>query len=126
MLIHSKDHHEYHSPIDRDPKKYGYEVSNTPNLIKNTGAGKTNAWNTMWRNDYMNSVKAGNLASKLRSMDRDLLKIGGWSCGSYESLGVDVDQHFEEYNGMEKDLPVDNMLKNKLSIIDNYIQSEIV
>jgi radical SAM superfamily enzyme YgiQ (UPF0313 family) len=126
LLIHSKDHHEYHSPIDRDPAKYGYEVASTPVLIKNTGAGKTNAWNTMWRNDYMNSMTAGKLAGKLRNMDQPLLKIGGWSCGSYESLGVDVDKHYETFDGMEKDLPIDSMLQNKKKIIDDYIQKEIV
>ena len=59
-------------------------------------------------------------------MDQPLLKIGGWSCGSYESLGVDVDKHYETFDGMEKDLPIDSMLQNKKKIIDDYIQKEIV
>ena len=125
LLIHSKEHHEYHSPIDREPEKYGYEVASAPQLIKNN-SWSSNTWNTMWRNDYMNSLQAGKLASKLRNIDRPLLKVGGWSCGSYESLGVDIDELCTKFDGMEKDLPVNDMIVNKNKIINDYIQSEIV
>ena len=126
LLIHSKEHHEYHSPIDRDAGKYGYEVLTTPNLIKHTKAGGTNAWQVKWKNAHMNSMKAGVLASKLRELDKPLLKVGGWVCGSYESLGVNIDKHYQTHNGLEDAIPRDILIAAKDKIVNDYIQSEIV
>lgn len=125
LLIHSKEHHEYHSPIDRDPAKYGYEVAHKQRLLKNTLAGKTNAWMTVWRNEHMNAIKAGKIAEDLRQTDDEYQKVAGWTCGSVTSLGLDLDKHYEEHNGLRNKLPNSMLKENKKKLINEYIQTVI-
>lgn len=125
LLIHSKEHHEYHSPIDRDPKKYGYDVHHKKRLLKTTLAGKTNAWMTIWKNEHMNAIKAGKIAEDLRIMDDEYQKVAGWTCGSVTSLGLDLDKHYEEHNGLRNKLPVKMLQENKKAIINDYVQTVI-
>lgn len=125
LQIHSKDHYEYHSPIDRDPKKYGYEVADTVKLIKSNFVGD-NIWMGFWKNDKMNSMQAKNLSTKLRAMDEPLQKVAGWNCGSYASLGLDIDKHYEEHDGLIQKMPIEDMKKAKDILVEDYIQSEIM
>lgn len=125
LLIHSKEHHEYHSPIDQNPEKYGYQVVKQKKLLKNTLAGKTNAWMTVWKNEHMNAIKAGKLAEELRQMDNDYQKVAGWTCGSVTSLGLDLDKHYKEYNGLRNKLPNHILKENKEKIINQYIRKVI-
>lgn len=125
LLIHSKEHHEYHSPIDRDPAKYGYKVHHQKRLLKNTLAGKTNAWMTVWKNEHMNAIKAGKIADDLRKQDDQYQKVAGWTCGSVTSLGLDLDKHYTEHNGLRNKLPNNILKENKKKIINDYIQTVI-
>ena len=125
LLIHSKEHHEYHSPIDRNPEKFGYKVHHQQRLLKTTLAGKTNAWMTVWKNDHMNAIKAGKIAEDLRNMDNEYQKVAGWSCGGVTSLGLDLDKHYADHNGMRNMLPAQMLKDNKKKIIDSYIQTVI-
>ena len=125
LLIHSKEHHEYHSPIDRDPAKFGYEVAHKQRLLKNTLAGKTNAWMTVWRNEHMNAIKAGRIADDLRQKDDRYQKVAGWTCGSVTSLGLDLDEHYKKHDGLRGKLPNEILKANKKKIINDYIQTVI-
>ena len=125
LQIHSKDRHEYHSPIDRDPAKYGYELIEDPKLIKNNMVND-NQWIVPWRNEHMDSAGAQTMSSVLRDLDQHLIKIAGWSCGSYASLGVDIDDHYAKEDGIIVSLPLDDLKKKKVEIIDNYIQNVIM
>lgn len=125
LLIHSKEHHEYHSPIDRDPEKFGYKVHHQKRLLKTTLAGKTNAWMTVWKNEHMNAIKAGKLAEELRLMDDQYQKVAGWTCGSVTSLGFDLDKHYAEHSGLRNKLPNNQLKQAKKEIIDDYIQTVI-
>jgi radical SAM superfamily enzyme YgiQ (UPF0313 family) len=125
LLIHSKEHHEYHSPIDRDPKKYGYDVHHKKRLLKTTLAGKTNAWMTIWKNEHMNAIKAGKIAEDLRMMDDKYQKVAGWTCGSVTSLGLDLDKHYEEHSGLRNKLPTQQLKEAKKKIITDYIRNNI-
>jgi radical SAM superfamily enzyme YgiQ (UPF0313 family) len=125
LLIHSKEHHEYHSPIDRNPEKYGYKVHHQQKLLKNTLAGKTNAWMTVWKNEHMNAIKAGKIAEDLRQMDDEYQKVAGWTCGSVTSLGLDLDKHYQDNEGYRNKLPYDKLKEEKQKIINNYIQTVI-
>lgn len=125
LLIHSKDHHEYHSPIDREPEKYGYKVHHSSRLLKNTHAGKTNVRMTIWKNKHMNAIKAGRLAEELKDMDNTYQKVAGWTCGSVTSLGLDLDKHYAEHDGLRRKLPTKVLKKNKQDIIKNYIKNTL-
>jgi radical SAM superfamily enzyme YgiQ (UPF0313 family) len=125
LQIHSKDRHEYHSPIDRDPAKYGYELIEDPILIKNNMVDD-NQWIVPWRNEHMDSNSARDMANLLRRLDKPLIKIAGWSCGAYATLGIDIDDHYEKKNGIINSLPMDDLKNKKIQIIDNYIQKEII
>jgi radical SAM superfamily enzyme YgiQ (UPF0313 family) len=125
LLIHSKEHHEYHSPIDRNPEKYGYKVHHQKRLLKTTLAGKTNAWMTVWKNEHMNAIKAGKIAEDLRQMDDEYQKVAGWTCGSVTSLGLDLDKHYEDNSGLRNKLPKQQLKEAKKKIIDDYIQTVI-
>lgn len=124
LQIHSKAHHEYHSPIDRDPEKFGYTTKETK-LIKNNRLD-TNYWLTDWENKYMNSDMAAILAKKLRSMDQKYVKVAGWNCSSFESLGLDLDDHYSKHDGLVMNMPIDDMKKEKEKIVNNYIQHVIM
>ena len=125
LLIHSKEHHEYHSPIDRNPEKYGYKVHHQKRLLKNTLAGKTNAWMTVWKNEHMNAIRAGKIAEELRQMDDKYQKVAGWTSGSVTSLDLDLDEHYKKHDGLRSKLPNKMLQENKKKIIDNYIQTVI-
>ena len=125
LLIHSKEHHEYHSPIDRNPEKYGYQVAHKKRLLKNTLAGKTNAWMTVWKNEHMNAIRAGRIADDLRQADEDYQKVAGWTCGSVTSLGLDLDKHYADNDGLRNKLPLEDLKNKKQEIVNNYIQTVI-
>ena len=125
LLIHSKEHHEYHSPIDRNPEKYGYKVHHQKRLLKNTLAGKTNAWMTVWKNEHMNAIKAGRIADDLRQMDDKYQKVAGWTCGSVTSLGLDLDDHYNTHDGFRNKLPTEELKENKKKLVNEYIQQVI-
>ena len=59
-----------------------------------------NIWITDWKNEHMNSKMAQMLSAKLRKMDAPLQKVAGWNCGSYSSLGLDVDKHYQDNDGL--------------------------
>ena len=84
-----------------------------------------NQWIVPWRNKHMNSNSAREMADLLRRLDSPLIKIAGWSCGSYANLGVDIDDHYEKENGIINALPLDDLKNRKTKIINNYIQNEI-
>ena len=73
----------------------------------------------------MNSMQAKNLSTKLRAMDEPLQKVAGWNCGSYASLGLDIDKHYEEHDGLIQKMPIEDMKKAKDILVEDYIQSEI-
>ena len=125
LQIHSKEHHEYHSPIDRDPGKYGYEVADTSKMIRKNMVND-NIWITDWKNEHMNSKMAQLLAAKLRHLDQPYLKIAGWNCGSFASLGLDVEDHYNKHNGLLQSMPVEIMEQRKNELVNNYIQTEIM
>ena len=125
LQIHSKEHYEYHSPIDRDPKKYGYEVANTSQFIKENRTGD-NSWVGWWKNEHMNSKQASYLSGKLREMDQPLQKVAGWTCGGLTSLGLDIDKHYKEHDGLVEKLPTEELKQNKVKLIEDYIQQEII
>ena len=125
LQIHNKERHEYHSPIDRDPKKYGYDVVEQPTLIRNNMVND-NIWITDWKNEHMNSKMAQMLSAKLRKMDAPLQKVAGWNCGSYSSLGLDVDKHYEDNDGLIQKMPIENMIQQKKKLVSEYIQTEIM
>ena len=124
LQIHSKDHHEYHSPIDRNPEKFGYEISQTK-LIKNNRVD-TNYWLTDWNNEHMNSDMAGMLSVKLRSMAQQHVKVAGWNCSSFESLGLDLDEHYSTHEGLVQNMPIEDMKIKKQKIVDDYIHNVIM
>jgi radical SAM superfamily enzyme YgiQ (UPF0313 family) len=125
LLIHSKEHHEYHSPIDRNPEKFGYKIHHQEKLLKTTLAGKTNAWMTVWKNEHMNAIKAGRIAEDLRNMDDEYQKVAGWACGGLSSLGLDLDAFYSEHQGLRNKLPAKMLRENKTKIVDKYIQDVI-
>ena len=125
LLIHSKEHHEYHSPIDRNPEKFGYKIHHQKRLLKTTLAGKTNAWMTVWKNEHMNAIKAGKLAEELRQMDDEYQKVAGWTCGSVTSLGFDLDKHYDHNNGLRNKLPNKLLKQEKEKIVQDYIHTVI-
>ncbi len=125
LQIHNKERHEYHSPIDRDPKKYGYDVVEQPTLIRNNMVND-NIWITDWKNEHMNSKMAQMLSAKLRKMDAPLQKVAGWNCGSYSSLGLDVDKHYQDNDGLIQKMPIENMIQQKKKLVSEYIQTEIM
>ena len=125
LLIHSKEHHEYHSPIDRNPEKYGYKVHKQKRLLKNTLASKTNAWMTVWKNEHMNAIKAGKLAEELRQMDDSHQKVAGWVCGSVTSLGLDLEQHYQDHSGLRKKLPHKYLKNTKRKAIQDNLQKTL-
>ena len=124
LQIHSKDHHEYHSPIDRNPEKFGYEISQTK-LIKNNRVD-TNFWLTDWKNEHMNSTMAALLASKLRKQGQQYVKVAGWNCSSFESLGLDIDEHYNMHQGLVQKMPIEEMKIKKQKIVDDYIHNVIM
>ena len=124
LQIHSKDHHEYHSPIDRNPEKFGYEISQTK-LIKNNRVD-TNFWLTDWKNEHMNSTMAALLASKLRKQGQQYVKVAGWNCSSFESLGLDIDEHYNTHRGLVQKMPIEEMKIKKQKIVDDYIHNVIM
>jgi len=125
LLIHSKEHHEYHSPIDRNPEKFGYKVHHQQRLLKTTLAGKTNAWMTVWKNDHMNAIGAGRLAEDLRNMDDEYQKVAGWSCGGVTSLGLDLDDHYSKHQGLRNKLPAKMLREKKQELITTYIKNNL-
>ena len=124
LQIHSKDHHEYHSPIDREPEKFGYTTKETK-LIKNNRLD-TNYWLTDWNNEHMNSDMAGMLSVKLRSMAQQYVKVAGWNCSSFESLGLDLDEHYSMHKGLVQKMPIEDMKIKKQKIVDDYIHNVIM
>jgi len=124
LLIHSKEHYEYHSPIDKNPKKYGYYVQETNNLIS-TIDKKTNLQGTHWMNKHMNSYKAAHIAADLRNQDSEYQKVAGWNCGAVTSLGLNLDTHYDNYNGLISKLPVTQLKEAKIKLTSDYIQTVI-
>jgi radical SAM superfamily enzyme YgiQ (UPF0313 family) len=122
LLIHSKEHDEYLSLIDRDPEKYGYEIK-TKRLFasaKNKSASPQNHWMTIWKNEHMTAFDAIRLAEKLRLEDAHLQKVAGWNTGNVTSLGLDVDKHYEEHNGLMDKLPDQFLSTQKHKVIEDY------
>lgn len=126
LLIHSLEHHEYSSPIDRDPQKYGYRIVRDKMLLSKTLAGRTNAWMTVWKNEHMNAIKAGKIAEDLRNMDSSYQKVAGWQCGGMTSLGLDLERHYKENDGLLTKLPRKKLIANKANTIADYIQQQIM
>jgi radical SAM superfamily enzyme YgiQ (UPF0313 family) len=124
LQIHSKTRHEYLSPIDREPEKYGYEVFEEEAAF--SGVSGDNYWYIPWKNEHMTEQDAKTLASTLRRSSRPLLKIGGWSCGALESLGLDVDKFYETHGGLISKLPIEELTNKKINLINDYIQKEIM
>jgi radical SAM superfamily enzyme YgiQ (UPF0313 family) len=123
LQIHSKTRHEYHSPIDLDPAKFGYTVFEEVKV--NSGVSGDNYWSIPWKNDYMDEKKAKAIATVVRRLSKSSIKIGGWSCGAMESLGLNIDNFYATHNGLMSNLPTNDLKNKKTEIVDNYIQKEI-
>jgi hypothetical protein len=119
LQIHDKNSFEYHSPIDKDPQKFGYQVSiPIHSNFKNMVITDT----IYWENELMNVYKATEISEQLMKEDAPYKKVGGWLCGSVESLGISVDSFFNSTGGFIKDLPFEQMKNEKVKIIKSYIK----
>lgn len=125
LLIHSKEHDEYLSPIDRAPEKYGYEIK-TKKLFafdKNKSSSPQNHWVTVWKNEHMTAINAMRLAEKLRLKDAHLQKVAGWNTGNITSLGLDVEKHYKTNDGLMDKLPHEYLNTQKQIIMKDYLSS---
>ena len=75
-----------------------------------------------WENELMNVYKATEISEQLMKEDAPYKKVGGWLCGSVESLGISVDSFFNSTGGFIKDLPFEQMKNEKVKIIKSYIK----
>lgn len=118
---------EYQSPIEKDPKKYGYEVSipiqtNFKILAKQSDLQPLS---TYWKNEHIDIIKATELSKNFNKESKDKVKLGGWICGAVSSLGVDIDNHYIENNGLYKKLPFSQLRQRKEYIVNDYINFNI-
>jgi radical SAM superfamily enzyme YgiQ (UPF0313 family) len=118
LQIHDKNNFEYHSPIDKNPKSFGYDVSipvhtNFKNLVVTD--------TVYWKNENMDVFEATAITQRLSKEDAPFKKLGGWFCGAVSSVGVDIDAHFKNKNGLIDSLPFDTMKVTKSNIIKEYI-----
>ena len=74
----------------------------------------------------MNSDMAGMLSVKLRSMAQQHVKVAGWNCSSFESLGLDLDEHYSTHEGLVQNMPIEDMKIKKQKIVDDYIHNVIM
>jgi radical SAM superfamily enzyme YgiQ (UPF0313 family) len=58
------------SPLERDPEKYGYTITEIPNET------------SFWKNEFMTSVESLKTAATLLKQSHEIMKCGGWSISS--------------------------------------------
>jgi len=119
LTIHNATNYAYTSPIDKNPKGFGYIVKPRA-VLKNTSAGKTNGVSMSWYNKYMNETQASRIAEELNSRCTERFKIPVWYRESLLNLGFDVDKHNKEHSGYLHKLPYDELKCAKHHIITNY------
>ena len=122
LQIHNKQNFEYHSPIDKDPESFGYEVS-IPVLTNFKNLVVTDT--VYWKNKHMDVIEATKITQRLSKEDAPYKKLGGWFCGAVSSVGVDVDLHFKNKNGLLDLLPFDKMKATKDDIVNEYIKNTL-
>ena len=122
LQIHNKQNFEYHSPIDKDPESFGYEVS-IPVLTNFKNLVVTDT--VYWKNKHMDVIEATKITQRLSKEDAPYKKLGGWFCGAVSSVGVDVDLHFKNKNGLLDLLPFDKMKATKDNIVNEYIKNTL-
>lgn len=118
---------EYLSPIEKDPGKFGYEIqvpiqANFKSLAKQS---EIQPISTFWKNEHTDLLRATELAKRFNAQSYEKIKLGGWLCGAVSSLGVDIDKHAEENNGLYTKLPLDQLIGRKEYIIKDYIDYNI-
>lgn len=122
LQIHDKNNFEYHSPIDKNPQKYGYQVS-IP--IKSNFRNLVSTDTVYWKNDYMDVFLATKITDRLSKLDAPFKRMGGWMCGAASSVGVDIDSHFANKKGLVDNLPFDEMTATKSALIREYIKNTL-
>lgn len=121
LAIHSPDKHVYTSPIDRDPRSFGY-VTRESKIYAKSSIGKTNGAALGWMNEHMSSRKALKIALELNERNFDSQKIFAWYRESLLTLGFDVENHWKECNGLMSKLPKKWIINKKKEFINNYKQ----
>ena len=119
LTIHNTNNYAYTSPIDKNPKAFGYFVKSR-SVLTNTSAGKTNGAPMKWYNNYMNETNAGQIAKELNDRCSKRFKIPVWYRESLLNLGFDVDKHNKDHNGYLHKLPFDELKRAKTKYITNY------
>jgi radical SAM superfamily enzyme YgiQ (UPF0313 family) len=127
LQILNSESSEYLSPIEKNPTQYGYEIhipiqTNFKSLAKQSDLQPIS---TYWKNQYTDLLKATELAKKFNIESQEKIKLGGWLCGAVSSLGIDIDKHYEDNNGLYSMLPHDSMIQRKQYIINDYIKHNI-
>jgi hypothetical protein len=118
---------EYLSPIEKDPSKFGYEIhipiqTNFKQLAKQSDLQPISSY---WKNEHMDLLRATHLAKSFNVESHDKIKLGGWLCGAVSSLGIDIDKHYEENDGLYSKLPHGLMIQRKQHILKDYINYNI-
>jgi radical SAM superfamily enzyme YgiQ (UPF0313 family) len=119
LTIHNATNYAYTSPIDKNPKGFGYIVK-PREVLKNTSAGKTNGASMSWYNKYMNETQATHIAQELNSRCANRFKIPVWYRESLLNLGFDVKNHIEQHEGYLHKLPYDELKLAKNNYITTY------
>lgn len=122
LNIHTPDKYAYTSPIDKNPYSFGY-VTKLRAVNKNTAIGKTNGAAMDWVNKHMNNIKAANIALELNSKNKDRQRIYVWYRESLMTLGIDVEKHWQEHNGLLSKLPKEHLRLAKQNFIEAYKRS---
>ena len=119
LTIHNANNYAYTSPIDKNPKGFGYIVK-PRDVLTNTSAGKTNGASMFWYNEHMNETRAGRVAQELNNRCTERFKIPVWYRESLLNLGFDVDKHNKDHNGYLHKLPYDDLKHAKENYIIKY------
>jgi hypothetical protein len=118
---------EYLSPIEKNPAQYGYEIqipiqTNFKSLAKQSDLQPIS---TYWKNEHTDIIRATEMAKNFNTESENNIKLGGWLCGAISSLGIDIDQHSAENEGLFNKLPFGQLRQRKEYIINDYINYNI-
>ena len=119
LTIHTPDKYAYTSPIDNNPKAFGYLVQPKENITYSS-TGKSNGAPMKWFNEHMNDIKAAKIASEFNQKSSHRHKIYVWYRESLLNLGFDLGKHYQEYGGLLKDLPYAELKTCKTNFIKRY------
>ena len=127
LQILDKNSAEYLSPIEKNPKSFGYEVSipittNFKNLAQHNSVQPLSVY---WKNDFIDVIRATELAKKFNEESKTKIKLGGWLAGAIEGIGIDIEDHYQKTKGYRAALPIDSIAKKITDFIDEYIKYNV-